>query len=103
MKQTLEEQWREISPYLDELLDLEAEKRQQWLLDLEARAPEIARRLRAYLLELDTLEQKDFLGSPPPVLLTASLTGQRFGAYTLDVALGHGGMGSVWLAHRSDG
>jgi serine/threonine protein kinase len=49
------------------------------------------------------LEQDDFLGQPPIVMSKASLEGQPFGAYTLDMALGHGGMGSVWLAHRSDG
>ena len=32
-----------------------------------------------------------------------SLAGQAFGAYTLGAPIGHGGMGSVWLARRSDG
>jgi serine/threonine protein kinase/tetratricopeptide (TPR) repeat protein len=103
MKQTLEDRWREISPYLDELLDLEPEQRQQWLAALETRDPVIARHLRVHLHQLDTLDREDFLGSPPLVMMSASLAGQQFGAYTLDVALGHGGMGSVWLAHRSDG
>ncbi len=29
--------------------------------------------------------------------------GQSYGTYTLISAIGHGGMGSVWLAHRNDG
>jgi len=33
----------------------------------------------------------------------ATLTGQTVGAYTLMSAIGQGGMGSVWLARRSDG
>ena len=33
----------------------------------------------------------------------ASLIGQRVGAYTIVSPIGHGGMGSVWLAKRSDG
>jgi serine/threonine protein kinase len=32
-----------------------------------------------------------------------SLIGQKIGAYTIVSPIGHGGMGSVWLAKRSDG
>jgi serine/threonine-protein kinase len=103
MKPTFEAQWRELSPYLDEVLDLEGDAREAWLKTLESTAPEIAEQLRACLFKLNALEQDDFLGQPPPVMPEASLAGQQFGAYTLDMALGHGGMGSVWLAHRSDG
>src|ERR1041385_32098 len=33
----------------------------------------------------------------------ASLAGQTVGSYTLISPIGHGGMGTVWLAQRSDG
>ena len=39
------------------------------------------------------------LRTPAP----ASLAGQTIGAYTLISQIGQGGMGSVWLARRSDG
>ncbi len=35
--------------------------------------------------------------------IEASLAGVTIGAYTLKSSIGHGGMGSVWLASRSDG
>src|SRR5205085_206679 len=38
-----------------------------------------------------------------PLPGTAALLGHSIGAYTLMSAIGHGGMGSVWLAERSDG
>src|SRR5262245_55523290 len=40
MKPTLAEAWREISPYLDVVLDLEGEARAAWLADLATRRPE---------------------------------------------------------------
>src|SRR5215470_6309030 len=41
--------------------------------------------------------------SSHPDQLLASLAGQTVGAYTLESQIGHGGMGSVWLARRNDG
>ena len=41
------------------------------------------------------------MGRPPSA--AATLAGQLVGAYTLEAPLGQGGMGSVWLALRSDG
>lgn len=96
--------WREISPYLDEALDLGPEAREQWLAALEARSPHIAHRVRELLNEHDQLEEQRFLtGDPSALLRDISLAGKTVGAYTLDSILGHGGMGTVWLAHRSDG
>ncbi len=104
MKRTLEDVWPELSPYLDEILALRREERQAWLVEIEARAPDIAAQLRQYLIELVQLEEQDFLGgSRAADLSEATLAGQRLGSYTLDRPLGHGGMGTVWLAHRSDG
>jgi eukaryotic-like serine/threonine-protein kinase len=105
MKRSLEQAWREISTELDEVLDLEPPARQTWLADLELTDPQRAQRLRAYIADLDRLESDNFLGRDLPAVLAVntSLAGRRFGAYTVDRAIGHGGMGTVWLAHRSDG
>ena len=98
------ESWSEISSSLDEVLDLEPDTREAWLADLETRSPKLAEKLRAHLAELIALKARNFLDVAVPAQVgMASLAGQRFGAYTLDTAIGHGGMGTVWLAHRSDG
>jgi hypothetical protein len=100
MKPAREDAWREISPYLDAVLDLAPEARQPWLDDLDTRRPDIARRLRDYLIELAELDDKKFLSVPAASLFTrARLASRRFGAHTLERALGYGGMGSPWLAN----
>ncbi len=105
MKRSLEQAWREISTDLDEVLDLDAGARQAWLDTLQTRDPDRARRVRDYMLDLDKLEKDNFLGQALPSILpvTPSLAGRRLGSYTVDRAIGRGGMGTVWLAHRSDG
>jgi len=103
-KRTLEDSWREVSRCLDEVLELEASERPAWLEALRGRDPTLAGLVTAYLTDLAELDQQDFLTTDPAALLNAStLAGERFGAYTLDRVIGHGGMGTVWLAHRSDG
>jgi eukaryotic-like serine/threonine-protein kinase len=105
MKRSLEQAWREISTELDDVLDLEPSARQAWLAELERSDPGRAERVRSYIADLDRLESDDFLGQALPAVLAVntSLVGRRLGAYTVDSAIGQGGMGTVWLAHRSDG
>jgi eukaryotic-like serine/threonine-protein kinase len=104
VKRRLEDAWPEVSPYLDEVLELGRKEREAYLEKIEAHAPDVAARLREYLTELAQLHEQDFLaGSHAAVWSEATLAGQRLGSYTLDDPLGHGGMGTVWLAHRSDG
>jgi serine/threonine-protein kinase len=101
---TFEESWREITSYLDTVLELEPEARRAWVEALELREPAVAAQVRSYVLELAELQEQCFLEAAVDSFIgPATLEGQRFGAYTIDQALGHGGMGSVWLAHRSDG
>src|SRR5882757_3740168 len=105
MKTSLEQAWLQISTDLDEVLDLDAQARQAWFVSLETRDPDRAERVRPYMLDLERLESDHFLARALPSVLAVntSLAGRRLGSYTVDRAIGHGGMGTVWLAHRSDG
>ncbi|MGA7632290.1 MAG: serine/threonine-protein kinase, partial [Terriglobales bacterium] len=97
------DQWQEVSPYLDEVLDIVPEQRSAWLLSLAERDARLASMVRALLDEQQQLKQEGFLERSPLPAGGARLVGQRVGAYTLVSQIGQGGMGSVWLAQRSDG
>src|SRR5690606_4656222 len=99
-----QQRWLEISPYLDEALELEGEAREAWLDDLDRRAPTVADAVRTLIAERDRLNEEPLLGEGRTAApLPAGLAGQQLGAYRLESVLGHGGMGTVWLARRSDG
>ena len=93
------DRWRELQPMLDHALELPADERAAWLEHVHAQHPELAADIAALLAAEDEAERGRFLADPP----TMSLAGLTLGAYTLEHPLGHGGMGSVWLARRTDG
>jgi serine/threonine-protein kinase len=98
------ERWRVMSPYLDRALELEGEARDAFLDALHADDASLAADLQNLLDSHHSLNEQGFLDEA--VLLAkpaASLAGQVLGAYTLRSPIGQGGMGSVWLAERSDG
>jgi serine/threonine protein kinase len=96
------DQWQQISPYLDEALEMATEERSQWLFSLREKDAHLASLLQGVLDEQQGLAEEGFLEES---LLPSSvgLAGQTIGAYTLISQIGQGGMGSVWLAKRSDG
>jgi tetratricopeptide (TPR) repeat protein len=96
------DQWQEVSPYLDEVLELPPEDRAAWLLSLRKKDARIASFVQALLDEQMQLKQEGFL-ERSPLRAGAGLAGQKVGSYTLVSQIGQGGMGSVWLAQRSDG
>ena len=98
------ERWEAVSPYLDRALELPETERDAWLATLQARDATLAHEVAALLQEHALLREESFLEGPLARPEThTSLAGQAIGAYTLRAQIGQGGMGSVWLAERSDG
>ena len=98
------EEWERLSPLLDQALELAPDALEPWLSRLAAERPELADSLRDLLVEKSKVEASRFLEDSPAVPLEpATLAGQRFGAFEIEMRIGQGGMGSVWLAHRCDG
>lgn len=94
--------WRQLSPLLDEILDCEGAAREARLSALRAEDAALAGDIEAMLEQLAEMDRDAFL-ERPPLLREASMAGQTVGAYTVERELGQGGMGSVWLARRTDG
>lgn len=96
----------ELSPLLDHALELSRTERAAWLNRLRAERPAAAACLESLLDQEDRLDTSGFLEGEAWVQLVddkASPAGLLVGAYTLERPLGRGGMGSAWLARRSDG
>jgi eukaryotic-like serine/threonine-protein kinase len=95
--------WHEVSPYLDQALALSAQERVAWLTSLREQNPVLGDSLKSLLDEYDVLSREGFLEQTPQPIPRQAPTGQTIGGYTLLAPIGQGGMGSVWLAERSDG
>ena len=99
-----DEIWREVEPYLERGLELEGAEREAWLGSLRAENPRMAEEVARLLAVHDDNVRGGFLEeSLAAAPGSGSLAGQTLGAWTLVEPIGQGGMGSVWLARRSDG
>ena len=94
--------WQTLSPLLDDLLELDPARRADRLAGIRRDDARLADELEALLAEEGAVNRDAFLEGSA-LTGEATLTGRVVGSYTLDTPLGQGGMGSVWLAHRSDG
>ena len=98
------DQWQALSPHLDQALEMAGEERSTWLSSLQSESPTLAYQLEVLLREHHALSEEGFLEASALELPEGpGLAGQTLGVYTLVSQIGHGGMGTVWLAERSDG
>ena len=105
MSQLSRDRWRELEPLLDQLLELSPEDQARRLAVLRDESPELALDLERILLagHGGPLAANE-AGSPfEDARANLTLMGSAIGPYRLIEAIGQGGMGSVWLAERSDG
>ena len=98
------ETWARLYPWLQKAQDVPAAKLPEWLAAIVAEQPDVGIPLREILTE-GALSDDDVFLSRPLTMPSgrADRTGQKVGAYTIDMLLAEGGMGEVWRAHRSDG
>jgi serine/threonine protein kinase/Tfp pilus assembly protein PilF len=94
-----------LAPLVEQALDLALPEREAWLAALRRDQPALAAELEQLLADEGGLEGSSFLAASLDALAgpAPSLEGRQIGAYTVERPLGQGGMGSVWLARRSDG
>ena len=102
-----------LSGLLGEVLKLPPDKRDQWLKSLRPEAATYEEDLRSLLKYAESMRTEDFLRMSPGVQAVADAyiamcrpklaPGFAIGPYVIEREIGFGGMGSVWLARRSDG
>jgi serine/threonine protein kinase len=80
MSKLTPDEWRKVSPYLDEALEVVPEERDTWLLSLAKKDARLASLVQALLDEQQKLKQESFL-ERSPLHASAGLAGQKAGAY----------------------
>lgn len=103
MPAPIPDQWRALSPLLDEALGMTDEERSTWLSRLRSDDPPLVDNLELLLDRHRLLIREGFLDGSVGMPSEPGLAGRPLGAYRLKSQIGQGGMSSVWLAERADG
>lgn len=111
------QQWEKINSVIDKALTLPEEQRDSFISKQCKNNPELKAKITELLKSIKKSATESFLEKPDdyPGTLAAniavetnnpddnsSLVGQTIGVYHIDELVAHGGMGSVFRAHRAD-
>ncbi|MCG8459433.1 MAG: hypothetical protein MI919_24410, partial [Holophagales bacterium] len=99
--------WQRIGSIVESAAELEGEARRRWLDERCGEDPALRRAAESFLAAVDAggsfLDDASWAPGPPPGEPAPRLEpGEPIGGYRVVRQLGHGGMGSVYLAERID-
>lgn len=110
-----QQRWKQINEIVDTALNLEKEERRSYIKQQCKNNLQLKSKVTELLESIEKSGAEDFLESPESyplnlvsdlskssVEISSSLIGQHIGNYKITDLVGHGGMGSVFLAKRSD-
>jgi serine/threonine-protein kinase len=99
--------WQRLSRHLDRVLELPQDQWPAYVAELQREDPLTAAELDRILRGKEDGRFAGFLGravpSPQSEPAPTPLIGRHIGPYVIEAEIGHGGMGSVWRAKRTDG